>query len=311
VRIAALDLGSNTIKITVAEVSKGCELNVLGESAEITRIGEKLDENKFLLPQAIERTMAGLGRLVAFARSLGAEKIGCVGTAGLRGASNAQEFLARAKAEHGLEVEIIGGLREAELAFRAPALSYGPGPLIVTDVGGRSTEVVTGSGTGVDQRISFEIGAVRLTERFLKHDPPQAEELAALDTFLVETLRDAPNAAQDAKLIGVSGTVTTLIGLQLDTDEMDDAVRRGEGQALKRERLEEIAAELAQKIAKDRIRGTVLPEGRADVIVAGAHIVLALMTRYQKSEMLASNRGVRYGLLAELSSVKLGGNIEA
>lgn len=302
--IAALDLGSNTIKITVAEVGADGSLDVLGETAEITRVGEKLDENKYLLPEAMERTLAGLGRLVAFARGLGAEKIGCVGTAGLRGASNAPEFLSRAREEHGLEVEIIGGLREAELAFRAPALSFGPGPLIVTDVGGRSTEVVVGTGTSIRERISLEIGSVRLTERFLKSDPPTSVELAALDTFLAEAMKQTPDAEPEAKLIGVSGTVVTLMGLQLDTDAMDDAVARGEGQPLRRDRLRELAGELAKKTTAERIRGTVLPKGRADVIVAGAHLILALMERYGKDEMYASNRGVRYGLLAELSEAR-------
>src|SRR5262249_44345868 len=154
---------------------------------------------------------------------------GCVGTAGLRGAANAPEFLARAKRELGLEVEVIDGLREAELAFRAPALSYGPGAIIVVDIGGRSTEVVSGSGAGIEGRVSLEIGSVRLTERFLKSDPPAKEELRALVDFLPGALAATPPADDRAKLIGVSGTVMSLMGLQLDVDDIEDAVARGEG----------------------------------------------------------------------------------
>lgn len=299
--IAGLDLGSNTIKISVAKASGGAELEILGETARITRIGEGLDKNKKLLPEAIERTMSGLGELVAFAKGLGAEKIGCVGTAGLRGASNAPEFLERAQAEHGLTVEIIDGMREAELAFAAPALSYGPGPIIVTDIGGRSTEIVTGSGAGIEARISLELGSVRLTERFLPSDPPTPSERAALKSYLDTAFEEAPVADERSKLVGVSGTVVTLIGLQLDVDTMEEAVARGEGQPLLRAKLVEILEELAAKTTAQRIRGTVLPAGRADVIVAGATIALALMDHYEKAEMISSNRGVRYGLLYELA----------
>jgi exopolyphosphatase / guanosine-5'-triphosphate,3'-diphosphate pyrophosphatase len=299
-KIAGLDLGSNTIKITVAE-TVGRELRVLGETGKITRIGQGLDQNKALLPEAIERTIAGLSELVEFAKKLGAEKIGCVGTAGLRGAANAGEFLARAKKECGLDVEVIDGLREAELAFRAPALSYGPGPIIVTDIGGRSTEVVTGSGAGIEGRVSLEIGSVRLTERFLPTDPPTANEIERLKQHLPAELNKTPPSDDEAKLIGVSGTVVSLVGLQLDVDDMEDAIKLGEGTALRRDKLIMILAELAKKTAQERIRGTVLPAGRADVIVAGALIVLALMDHYRKTEMIASNRGVRYGVLYELA----------
>lgn len=307
-RIAALDLGSNSLKITVAELDASGAPRVLAERSEITRVGQGLDTTGRIAPEAADRTMAGLAILVELARSFGVERIACVGTAGLRGASNAGALLARARAELGLEVEIIDGLREAELSFRGPALSYGPGPVVVADVGGRSTELVSGDAgpsARIATRVSLEIGSVRLTERFLAHDPPEPAELDALDTFLREVLAGAPAPqggwATETRVIGVSGTVLSLLGLQLDTDEMADVVQHGEGTILLRSSVESAYEELRRRPAAERIRGTVLPEGRADVIVAGAMIVRAILDRYHAAGMIASNRGVRFGLLLELA----------
>lgn len=301
-RIAALDLGSNSLKITVASIDPGGALEVIGEDAIITRIGQDLDKTNRLSDEAIARTISGLERLVAFALANGAAEIACVGTAGLRGASNAKDFLEQARRACAIDIEIIDGTREAELAFRAPAMMYGPGPIVVVDVGGRSTEIATGRQGQIDARISFEIGSVRLTERFLAHDPPLDDELARLDAHLDETLLAAPETEKEAKLIGVSGTVLSLMGVQLGLDAMEAAVRLGEGRPLMVASVLAAYEDLRRKPAKARIRGSVIPPGRADVIVAGARIVAAVIERYGAEAMIASNRGVRYGVLYELAS---------
>lgn len=300
-RIAALDLGSNSLKITVAEVFDGAP-RVIEERAIITRVGEGLDKTKRVSDAAADRTLIGLRELVGLARSHGAQRIACVGTAGLRGAVNAPEFLARVREELDLEVEIIDGLREAELAFRAPAMSYGPGPIVVLDVGGRSTELVTGSGSKIDGRTSIEMGSVRLTERFIAHDPPHDDELAALSRHVLAELSSAPAAPAGSKLIGVSGTVMSMMGVQLDTDDMDVAVARGEGAELQLASVRAAYEDLRRKTTAERLRGTVIPPGRADVIVAGAMIIVRVMEHYGVTSMIASNRGVRWGLLYELAS---------
>jgi exopolyphosphatase/guanosine-5'-triphosphate,3'-diphosphate pyrophosphatase len=297
--IGALDLGSNTLKITVAEKTDG-ELRIVEERSVITRIGEGLDENGYVTEEAIARTMAGLSELVAAAQKRGADRIACVATAGLRGASNAGAFLSRVKAELGIDVEIIDGLREAELAFRAPSKAYGPGPIAVLDVGGRSTEIVTGEEGTISSRVSLEIGSVRLTERYVKSDPPKPVELERARAHLDDALKTAPAVSGDAKLIGVSGTVLSLMGWSLDLFDMGETVAKGEGKPLSYGRVLAAFDDLSRKTTPERIRGTVIPPGRADVIVQGALIVLAVMARYQKDAMIVSNRGVRYGLLEEL-----------
>jgi exopolyphosphatase/guanosine-5'-triphosphate,3'-diphosphate pyrophosphatase len=300
VRLAAIDLGSNTLKYTLADVAAGA-VSVVRERAEITRIGQGLDKNGVLLPEAMERTWAVLAEVMADARAAGAERVACVATAGMRGAANAGEFLERVQRTLGLEIEIIHGLREAELAFRAPASAFGPGPLLVVDVGGRSTEIIHGSVDGILGRVSLEIGGVRLTERFLPDDPPTDAALAELRRYLQEVLREAPAAPAGTPLVGVSGTVVSLMGAHLGYDDLGLAVAHGEGQRLERAAIQHLYDALRQVPAAERVRGTVIPPGRADVIVAGAAIILAALEHYGLDALTVSNRGVRFGLLFELA----------
>ncbi|MEM7679280.1 MAG: Ppx/GppA family phosphatase, partial [Myxococcota bacterium] len=138
-KAAAIDVGSNTVKMTVAERSPDGQTSVVKERADFTRIGEGLDQTGRLQPEAIERTLAAVTSYVKTARELGADRIAAVGTAGLRGAQNADVFLQRARNEAGVDIEVIAGHREASLAYRAPAAEYGPGSMVVVDIGGRST----------------------------------------------------------------------------------------------------------------------------------------------------------------------------
>jgi exopolyphosphatase/guanosine-5'-triphosphate,3'-diphosphate pyrophosphatase len=301
VKLAAIDLGSNTLKYTLAEIDSAGGLAVLDQDAEITRIGQDLDKNGYLLDAAMDRTFDALRTMVESARTNGASKIACVATAGMRGASNAPDFLRRAKDELALTVEIIGGLREAELAFKAPAAAHGEGPLLVFDVGGRSTEIIYGTWDGIQDRVSLEIGAVRLTERFLASDPPTLEQVQALQAYVRQALKAAPTAPSTTPIIGVSGTVMSLLGLQMGIQDMGRVVSDGEGQTLSLESANQIFQDLRAKPAKARISGSVVPAGRADVIVAGAAIVLATMAHYGVPGMTVSNRGVRFGLLFEMT----------
>ena len=304
-RLAAIDLGSNTLKYTLAEVGPGT-VSVIRERAEITRIGQGLDANGYLLDEAMERTYRVLQEVVADARAEGVTTIACVATAGMRGASNAPAFLDRVRHHLGLEIEIIHGLREAELAFRAPAAAFGPGPLLVLDVGGRSTELIYGTVDGIEGRVSLEVGGVRLTERFLPDDPPTDESLARLFEHLQEVLREAPAAPAGTPLIGVSGTVVSLMGAQLGYEDVGLAVAHGEGQRLTRADIERLYEALRRKPAAERVLGTVIPPGRADVIVAGAAIILAALDHYGLDALTVSNRGVRFGLLFELAAAQAG-----
>lgn len=298
--LAALDLGSNTVKLTVARLAEGGALEVVHEDAEITRIGEALDQHGALLDRAQRRTLLALERMASDARRHGAHRVHAVGTAGLRGARNATAFLDTLRVWTGIDVEIIGGLREAELAFRAPASAFGPGPVIVMDLGGRSTELVVGAGGRVEAKISLEIGGVRLTERCLPSDPPTPVELDDARAVLRAMLREAPPAPADAKLVGVSGTILSLAGLEHGLTEGGALATQAEGLTLHRAAVARLFAELAALPKAQRVRGTVLPPGRADIIVAGLLVVEAIMDHYGRDTLHVTGRGVRWGLLYEL-----------
>lgn len=305
--VAAIDLGSNTVKLTVAQLSldvasRGANagFQVLSERIETTRVGEGLDRSGVLLPAAAERTLAALSAFVAHARELGAERVACVATAGLRDAQNGAEFVTRARVELNLDIEIIDGGREAELSYRAPAAMFGPGPLVVVDVGGRSTEIVTGVGAQVHDRVSLPLGGVGLTERFLPTDPPTAAERSALERFIGTTVIAAPAALADATLVGVSGTVVSLLGVHLGFDDMRRVVETSDGDWLPTAAVAATIEDLARKPAAARIRGSVIPPGRADVIVAGATVLLAVCNHYRATKLRVTHRGVRFGLLTEM-----------
>ncbi|MCC7381099.1 MAG: hypothetical protein IT384_04680 [Deltaproteobacteria bacterium] len=298
--VAALDLGSNTLKLTVADVAPGAPLSVRFEDAIISRIGEGLDQHGHLQDAAIERTMIALHRLRSAAQAHGATLIRCVGTAGLRGADNAAAFLSRVRSETGIEVEIIDGLREAELAFRAPSETFGPGPILAIDLGGRSTELIAGRRGRIDARVSLEVGSVRLTERCLPSDPPTDAELDRARADFRALLGSAPEASPGAALVGVSGTVVALLGLQEGIEDAAEIAGLAERHLLRRDDVAGFFEVFRRLRARDRIRGTIIPEGRADVIVAGMLIVLELFRHYGAETMRVTGRGVRYGLLHEI-----------
>ena len=304
--LAACDLGSNSIKLTVARID-GDAPEVLFESATVTRIGQGLGHGGRLADEAVARTLDCLREFVEQSKLHGAERIGVVATAGLRAASDASEFVERVRHEIGVEIEIIDGLREAALTFRVPSERYGPGPVAVIDVGGRSTEIVSGTSGQLDARVSLELGGVRLTEQFIGHDPPQPRQLDACRDSIRATLADAPPLPAGAQLVGVSGTVLALLGVDMDLDDMGEVVRTGEGRALSLTSVRAIYEDLRRMTTQERLRGSVIPAGRADVIVAGAAIVDELMTHYGVDALTASNFGVRYGLLAELAADASGG----
>jgi len=185
-RVAAIDVGTNTVLLLVAEGRAGGP-RALAERAEITRLGRGVDAAGRLEPAAIAETAAVLGRYAAEARALGAERIACVATSAARDASNGADFFAAARAAAGLVPEVITGDEEARLVWRSAWRDFGGpsdgrpgGALAVLDVGGGSTELSFGDGPAPRGRRSLQVGAVRLTERLVQEDPISPGTLATL-----------------------------------------------------------------------------------------------------------------------------------
>jgi exopolyphosphatase/guanosine-5'-triphosphate,3'-diphosphate pyrophosphatase len=302
-RVAAIDIGTNSILLTIAEPRPGGGWSVLLDRCRIERLGQGVDEHRALDPAAIARALAALDEYAGALRAAGVTRAGAVGTQALREVKNAEAFLAPAAARLGFAIEIISGEREAQLSFAAvmdafPELSRSNAPVVVMDVGGGSTELIVGQRGQVTSLVSVPIGAVRLTERHLHRDPPAPAAAAALQAAVAQAL--APHRLPDAPiLVGVAGTVTSLAAVELGLATYDAA--RVQGSTLS---LAQVAAQLERYLAAtvaERRAIVGLEPRRADVIPAGAAIVAGVMQHCAAPTLLVSDRGLRFGLLAELA----------
>ena len=300
---AAFDLGSNSLEVLIAAVGEGGALDVLHDRAPITRIGQGVEATGRLDGEAMARTLRAITEATDRALALGTTTMSGMATAGLRGASNADEFVDQVESATGLRFEVIDGNREAALAFATPAARYAAGRCGVVDVGGRSTELIVGESPHVETVRSVPLGGVRLTERFVRADPPSAETLEAIRQHVAATLQaHAPALPDQAPLIGVSGTVVALRGLALGLSDARAAVSAAEGTMLTRAQVAAALQTMAPLGQRARLRGSLIPAGRADVIIASTVLVGAIMDHYRRAAIPVSNLGVRYGLLQEMVS---------
>jgi exopolyphosphatase/guanosine-5'-triphosphate,3'-diphosphate pyrophosphatase len=280
------------------------ELVPVVERAEITRLGRGVDRSGRLDPAAIRDTVEVLARFAGEARALGARGIACVATSAARDAANGAEFFDLARAQAGLVPEVISGDEEARLVWASAWRDFGSEGcgLVVVDVGGGSTEVCAGSGALPSARHSFQLGAVRLTERVAPPDPPGAAALAELRRLAAEALAPAPALAARAfapgsarTLVAVAGTVTTLAAVERALPVYDAGVVHGAELSL--EALERVYARLGSLTTAERAALPGMEPKRADVIVGGCAVVLEAMRALGFDRLTVSDRGVRWGLL--------------
>ncbi len=301
-RLAAIDIGTNSTKMTVADAAEDGTLSVVSEDSDVTRLGEGVDAAGRLGDSPMARTLDAVIRFADAARAQGAETVLGAGTSALRDAVNGPNFILSVKDRAGVDIQIITGDREAQFAYaavRSDASLNIPAEasLLVFDIGGGSTELILGDAAGVGRFQSLDIGAVRLTERFLHSDPPTAYELqeatdyarAALETF---------RASESVPFVaGIGGTALNVAAVTQGQAHPDtDALH---GLSLPHAA---VAAALSQFAALPLSERRALPglePKRADVIVGGALILDQVLTYFAASHFLLSVRGLRYGLLAD------------
>lgn len=289
------------------------------ERATITRLGEGVDSTRTLAPGAVGRTLDCLRAYGDLIREANVDVIALVGTSALRDARGGESFVARATELIGAPLEVISGQREAELTFRGALSGLAVrGPVMVFDIGGGSTEIIAGDAettrtpgapAALGPSFSFDVGSVRLTERHVRSDPPTPAELDAMRTDIRALWRSAPGSAAplfaprptDAvapAVVGVAGTVTTLAALALGLPAYDP--ERVHGATLSAEDVARLVDHLAALPLVERQRLPGLEPRRADVVVAGAVLCTEVLRALGATEMLVSDRGVRWGLLDEL-----------
>jgi exopolyphosphatase/guanosine-5'-triphosphate,3'-diphosphate pyrophosphatase len=301
VKVAIVDLGSNTFKMTVADSARTDPTGlpaVVDERVEAPRIIQDRDPTTGALSSgSMARALDVLRRFDARARELGGDHRVAVATASLRGASNAPRFLALARAEARFEVDVASGAREAALSFAGARTRFPDPPLVVIDVGGRSTEVTAGK-RGPDHAVSRDVGAVTLVERVRPQDPTPRGQVDDIRRLARQLLGELPRLP-DARLVAVSGTALAVLGLVTGEHELQPLIARHDGRAVTRADLERWMHALAALPVPERVRGSVLPLQRADVILGGIALLEAAMDDQGAASLSITHRGLRYGLLAE------------
>jgi exopolyphosphatase/guanosine-5'-triphosphate,3'-diphosphate pyrophosphatase len=295
-RVGVLDLGTNSTRLLVADVGDG-ELHEVDRLLEITRLGEGVDAARRLAPAAVERVRATVARYARRMDVLAVERRVAVATSAVRDAANGSELLATLAADFGLEARLLSGDDEALLTFRGVSAgrSVAPGTLVI-DVGGGSTELVLGGPGGVEAHMSLDLGCVRETERFLRSNPPAAEELAACAAHVRESL---PAGLEPSTAIGVAGTVTTLATLHLGlAEERPELVH---GHVLATPWIEAETAALAGRTVAELRRRPGIEHGRAPVLVAGCVVLLETLRAYGLEGLEVSERDILHGAALTLA----------
>lgn len=312
VRRAVIDVGTNSVKLLVADVL-GQQVQPVLETAKQTRLGAGLYQAGRLQPDALARTTVVVTEFVRLARARGAASVRGFATNAAREATNAHELVAALHKACGLRLETLSGDAEAEGAFRGvrtqPELACGA--LVLVEVGGGSTQVIAGCDEHIEFRESLPIGAVRYLEEHPIHDPPQPGELAAararLREFLAGRLRPALGTvldrlrqgawtAQPPLVVGVGGTATVLARLELAMNTWDR--HRIEALRLPRARLSEWVERLWTEPLSGRRQIVGLPPERADVILPGAVIYEAVLAEVGLEPLRVSTRGLRFAAVA-------------
>lgn len=285
---AVLDIGTNTALMLVASRRPDGQVVARTDEAIITKLGRGADATGRLRPEAIAATLEALRLHRETATRLGASDIVAVATESLRMAENRDDFLGPARTILGVPIRMISGEEEARLSYLSVARETpGTSALRVVDIGGGSTELVVGHGEEVESIVSHRIGSVRLTER-------HGEDVAAIEEAAREALRTQP-VAPGTTLHALAGTATTTAALLLGLAHYDrDAV---DGSTFPRTEVEALRDAVAAETLAQRTRRPCLPEGRADVIVAGITILLAVMDHCGADSLTVRDRGLRYALV--------------
>lgn len=300
--VAAIDIGTNSTNLLVV----GDDGSTLHRIVEVTRLGSGVDRSGSLTPVAIDRTLTCLNRYATIISASGSSRpvpLRVSASSACRDAANRDEFFDRVTNVLGRRPELISGHDEARLAYRGAFTGLTPDPMghCVIDIGGGSTEFAYGD-TELRHTHSIDVGAVRLTERHLEHDPPRPEELlnaiGDVQDLFDEMIRATPAMAGARQLIGTAGTIVTAAAVEIGMATFDAS--RVHGFRFERNAVEEVFRTLATESLSDRVHNPGLPRERADVIVGGLCVLVGLLRRWDANEIVVSAHNIMDGICAEL-----------
>lgn len=303
-RVAAIDCGTNSIRLLIADVD-GPILDEVDRRMIIVRLGEGVDRTGAFSDAALERTFAACADYARVIRDLGAERVRFVATSASRDVSNRAAFVDGVRERLGVEPEVISGTEEATLSFRGAVLGLPAdvieSPRLVVDIGGGSTEFVLGD-SEPSAAISVDIGCVRMTERHLRDDPPTAEQIAATEADIAAALDRAGTVidwSAARSLVGVAGTVTTIVALARGLPAYDPAAIHG--RSVLAAEVERWTADLLAMPREQRAALPVMHPGRVDVIAGGAMVLRAILRRTGQDRVVASETDILDGVARALA----------
>lgn len=308
-RYAALDIGSNSVRMEAAEVNDGEAPRILASEREVTRLGASVFRTGRVSQDAMEFLSGVLARMAAIYRRLDVIGVRAVATAAIRDASNQQEFLARASAALGSDVEIISGQEEARLIHLGVHTRW-PHPkerFLIIDIGGGSAEIILSRDDGIELAFSKPLGALRLQELFLKSDPPRASDLHRLEQYVGERIESAVRRMGNAhidRVVGTSATASAVVcaANKIPRSRRDEADRHRASTAQIRKLYRDICQ--MDVAARQKIVG--IGPRRAEIIIPGSAVLLRVLEAFQMPALFYSTAGVRDGIIADLAARRVG-----
>jgi exopolyphosphatase/guanosine-5'-triphosphate,3'-diphosphate pyrophosphatase len=311
-RYAAVDIGSNSVRMEAAEVNDGEAPRILASEREVTRLGASVFRTGRVSQEAMEFLSGVLGRMAALYRKLDVIGVRAVATAAIRDASNQQEFLARASAALGSDVEIISGQEEARLIHLGVHTRW-PHPkerFLIIDIGGGSAEIILSDDQRIEMAFSKPLGALRLQELFLRSDPPKASDLHRLDQYVSERIDSAVRRMGNAhidRVVGTSATASALVcaANQIPRSRRDEADRHRATTT----QIRKLYRDLSQMDVGARQKVVGIGPKRAEIIVPGSAVLLRVLEAVNMPALFYSGAGVRDGIIADLSARRVGSEL--
>jgi len=307
VKIASIDLGTNTALLLIARVEKD-KVIPLHNAQIILRLGRNIDASGLIQKEVFDKVLNAIIEFKTIAENFNVDKIIAIGTSALRDAKNGDQLIEFIYQKTGIKIRVISGEEEARLTYfgAVSGLDHkiSNSKITVIDIGGGSTEIINGLGFEIKNLASLNIGTVRITEKFFKHFPPLEEEIKYARDFInneFEKINDKFDFA-DSTLVGVAATVTTIAAYDLRLETYDgEKVNMHE---MRFETIDEIYNKF-KKLSIDEIKKIPqISKGREDVIFAGILILRDFMKKFKFDRIIASDRGVRYGAILELQRIK-------
>jgi exopolyphosphatase/guanosine-5'-triphosphate,3'-diphosphate pyrophosphatase len=299
-KIAAIDIGTNTILMLIAEIEGHRISGIIRDEHAIARLGKGVDQNRCIAPETFARVLGFLQTYRQIAIQEGVETIAAYGTSALRDAVNREEFVKFITEHAGIKIRILSGNEEAYMTYRGALWGFPESDEVrgVLDIGGGSTELIVGRGSDVFNAQSLDIGSVRLTERILRKSPPDPDSIAAASEYVRNQLKSFPFFAPGSALYGVAGTLTTLAALDQNLEAFDGP--KIHGYRLQKSHVDSIYEQLAGLTLPDLLRYPAIVAERADILLGGIIILREVLSHFSIQEIVVSRQGLRYGIMLEL-----------